>query len=544
MLEMCFPVFTQLIVDRAIVDHNLGLLRTVVIAMGLVLGVTALATLVQRYLLSFVAVRFDTATLDHLTRRLLDLPLGWFLSRRTGDIQRRLASMRQVRAFVVEGGAVGLTAGAELAFALALMFVYSPRLAGVFLLTAPLYGLLMRFSARRLGPLYGELEAAFGRYASRQIDAIKGIETVKASSGEAALRGAMVAELHAVARRQFSADFTMMGYEGVIRTVMFLSTTLFLWVGAREVMDGRLTLGALVAFNALVAMANGPIAVGLRIWDELQFVGVLLQRLRDVFESAPEQADRRDHLLPVPALRGHVRLEGVGFSFDGSHKVLEGVTLDVPAGSRVAIVGRSGSGKSTLVKCLAGLLEPTEGAVYHDGTALAKLDYRDLRRHIGFVLQDGYLFDDTLAANIAFGDEEPDMSQVAWAARAARADAFIARLPLGYDTRVGESGLSLSGGQRQRIALARALYHEPRILVLDEATSALDAESERAVEESLAEVLAGRTSFVIAHRLSTVRGADVIVVLDEGRVVETGTHANLVARRGLYHHLLAEQLEV
>ena len=543
-LQMLLPVFTQVIVDRVLVEQDVGLLNMVVLTMLVALAFMTVATVVQRYLLSFTAVRIDAATLDYLTRTLLALPMSYFTSRRTGDIQRRLAGLRQVREFLVHSAVGGMTALVQLAAALALMAVYSPLLAGVFLITAPLYLGLMRFSAKRLRPIFDDLEEGFGRYASHQIDTIEGIETVKALGAEVAFRDLMLQQFHRIARRQFRADFTVMTYEGAVGMVTFLTSALFLWFGARQVLDGHLTIGALVAFNALVALANAPITTLLNLWDNFQVAAVLLGRLDDVFQHEPEQGRARDRLQPVRTLEGRISLRNVGFRYGGpeSPAILEGISLDVAAGRTVAIVGRSGSGKTTLVKCLAGLLEPTDGAILYDGVDLKTLNYRDLRRQIGFVLQDNHLFDDTIARNIAFGEDEPDMDRVMWAARVANAHEFIERLPLGYDTRIGESGLAISGGQRQRIAIARAVYLQPPVLILDEATSSLDTESERAVKENIDRLLEGRTSFVIAHRLSTVRDADLLIVLENGRLVEQGSHDDLMKRQGLYFYLVSQQL--
>ncbi|HUF27442.1 MAG TPA: peptidase domain-containing ABC transporter [Gemmatimonadaceae bacterium] len=545
-LTMVLPIFTQVVVDRVLVDQDVGLLRVMIGAMLAVMLFMAAALLVQRYLLSFIAVRIDSAALDFLTRRLLSLPMSYFNTRRTGDIQRRLAGLRQVRIFFVEHGVVALTSVAQLSAALLLMTIYSATLTLVFLAVVPIYVLLMRFSAAKLRPMYDALEEADGRYHSHQIDAIKGIETVKAMGAEGAFREIMLAQFNSVARRRFRADFTAMSYDGSIGVVTFLSVVLFLWAGAHQVMQGQMTIGALVAFNSLVAIANAPIVLLLRLWDNVQIARVLLSRLDDVLEQEPEQGTDRSRLHAVRTLEGRITLRGVGFRYGGpeSPRILEGITVDIAPNTRVAIVGRSGSGKTTLIKLLSGLVEPTDGTILYDSVDLRTLNYRDLRRNIGFVLQENHLFDDTIARNIAFGDAEPDMDAVLWAARAANAHEFIDRLPLGYETRIGESGLGLSGGQRQRIAIARALYHRPPVLMFDEATSALDTESERAVKENMDRLLEGRTSFIIAHRLSTVRGADLILVLEQGRLAEQGTHDQLMQRQGLYFYLVSQQLEL
>jgi ABC-type multidrug transport system fused ATPase/permease subunit len=300
-----------------------------------------------------------------------------------------------------------------------------------------------------------------------------------------------------------------------------------------------------VAVNGLVVLANGPVGTLMRLWDDVQYASVLLGRLDDVLAQEPEQGEDHSHLKPVPALSGRVSIQHLTVRTEGPvpATILDDVSVEAAPGETIALVGRSGAGKTTLVRGLAGLQPITSGRILYDGVDLEALDHRELRRRIGFVLQDDHLFDGTLAANIALGDEEVDMERVRWAARVADAAGFIERLPLGYDTRIGETGLRLSGGQAQRVAIARAVYRRPSILILDEATSSLDADSERAVRQGIDELLHGRTAFVIAHRLSTVRQADRIVVLDGGRVVEQGTHDQLMARRSLYWYLAGQQLD-
>jgi len=545
-LQLALPVFSQVIVDRVLVDSDAQLLSIVVIGMFTVLAMSLGASLLQRYVLSWVAVRFDTASLDYLTRVMLALPMRYFAARRTGDIQRRLAGMQQVRDFLVQHAIGGLSAIVQLIAAVVLMLLYSPLLALVSFSMVPGYILLLWYSRVKLRPMFDSLEEASARYASYQIDAVKGIETVKALGGEGALRELMLGEFFRVSRQRFQSNFTLLAYDGVTHVMGFVTSALVLWVGASRVLTGQLTIGGFVAFNGLVALANGPLQELLGLWDSMQHLSVLLNRLQDVLEPEPEQGRDRSQLRVLKTLEGRISLEGVAFRYGGpeSAAILDDLSVDIASGTRVAIVGRSGSGKTTLMKLLSGLLTPSAGRILLDGHDQAALDLRSVRRHIGFVLQDDHIFNDTIARNIAFGEREPDLDAVMWAARAAAAHEFIERLPFGYDTKIGESGLALSGGQRQRISIARALYRRPPIILLDEATSALDTESERTVKENLDRLLRGRTSLVIAHRLSTVRDADRILVLDRGRLVEDGSHEALLAQRGLYFYLVSQQLDL
>jgi len=543
-LEMLFPVLTQQVVDHVLLHRDYTLLYVLSASMVGLLVVSLAVTMVQRRMLSRIAVEIDVQTLDYITGRMLSLPISYFETRRTGDIDRRLDGVRQIRRMVVQGGIAGVSAATQFIAAVVIMLVYSPLMGALFLLTVPLYALLMRYSSRRVAPTFESLEEEYGRFRSRQIDGIKGIATVKAMGAEDGMRRMLVENLRELGRRMFRSDFTIMAYEGVAAVVTFLTVVAFLFIGALEVLAHNLTVGGLIAFNSLILLANAPLGTLLSLWDSWLQSKVLLGRVQDIFDYGAEQSEAPDFYRPVPTLGGLVALRDAGFHYPSapSAKILDGVSIEIPAGTTVAIVGRSGSGKSTLVKCLAGLLPLSDGSIAYDGVDLRELRLRELRRRIGYVLQEPYLFDDTIARNIAFGEADDDPARVRAAAELADAADFIERLPLAYDTRIGESGMRLSGGQAQRISIARALYHRPPVLIFDEATSALDAESERVVKGNLDRLLEGRTAFIVAHRLSTIRDADLILVLERGRLVEHGTHEQLMARSGLYSYLTGQQL--
>ncbi|PYJ21553.1 MAG: hypothetical protein DME92_06190, partial [Verrucomicrobia bacterium] len=393
-LQLLFPVFTQMVVDRVIVEKDFGLLKMILLGMVAALVFVQLFTLAQEYLLAFVAVRIDTAVLDFLSRKLLSLPMSYFNSRRTGDIQRRLEGATQVRQFAVQQGVGALLALIFLVGAVILMAMYSPLLTIAFLATTPLYLGLMILSVKVLRPLYHGVEESQGKYSSHQIDAIKGIEAVKAASGESTFRDAMLNEFLSMSQKLFKATFIVMSWDSLLQTIGLLSTAIFLWVGATQVIRGQLSIGGFVAFSSLTAMAYAGILRALGVWDNMQFAAVLLNRLNDIFEQEPEQGRDRSRLLPVHSLEGRIELRGVSFKYGGpeSPDILKNVTLELSPGHMTALVGRSGSGKTTLVKLIAGLFEPTEGAIYFDNVDLKTLNYRDVRRHIGIVLQENHMF--------------------------------------------------------------------------------------------------------------------------------------------------------
>src|SRR6266508_2254153 len=406
-LQLLFPIFTQVVVDKVIVENDLALLKTILLGMLAAIVFVQLSAFAQEYLLAFAAARFDAVVLDFVSRKLFALPMSYFTNRRTGDIQRRLEGARQLRQFVVQHGIGALLALVFLIGALILMAMYSSVLTLAFLATTPLYAGLMIFSVKVLRPLCHSVEESQGKYSSQQIDAIKGIEAVKEASAESAFRDAMLNEFLSVSHKLFKATFIVMSWDRVLQTIGLLSTAIFLWVGATQVIQGRLSVGGFVAFSSLTAMGYAAILRVLGVWEKMQKAAVLLNRLNDVFEQEPEQGHDRSRLVPVHSLEGRIELRGVNFKYGGpeSPDILKNITLDLVPGRMVAFVGRSGSGKTTLVKLIAGLLEPTEGSIYFDHVDLKTLNYRDVRRNIGTVLQENHMFNETIARNISFGDQ-------------------------------------------------------------------------------------------------------------------------------------------
>lgn len=541
--EVAFPLVVEAIVNDVISPHPESVLNVLgLVMLALLVGGTA-AALFQRLSLVGATASFDVETLDFVTDRLLRLPMSYFAVRRIGDIERRLSGVREIRRIVVELGIEALSSATQVTVGLAVMFLLSPVLAAIFLVAGPLYAFAMRYSARRLRPLYASIEESFGRYASDQVDLLKGIETVKSTATEEGLRRRLRQAFADFTARTSASHKTIAGYDSALQLVSLLTYGLFVFLGAVEVHDHQLSLGAFVAFTTLVMLITTPLMSLLNIWDDVQVSSVLLNRVADVLEHEPEQGEEGSSgLLPVPTLEGRVQLVDLTYQPPSAESpVLAGISLEVEPGTTVAVVGRSGSGKSTLLRLLARLIEPTSGLILFDRVDSTELDYRELRRKVGIVLQQPYVFATSIAENIALGDDRPDEEAVQRAARIADLAELVERLPLGYETLVGDRGLPLSGGQAQRLAIARALYREPPLLLFDEATSALDTESEAIVKRNIDRLLEGRTAFVAAHRLSTVRDADVIMVLESGQLAELGTHEDLMERRGIYFYLYSQQ---
>jgi subfamily B ATP-binding cassette protein HlyB/CyaB len=462
------------------------------------------------------------------------LPIAYFQARRVGDSVARVRELENIRNFLTSSA---LTLVIDLFFTvvfLAVMLLYSPMLTGVVVAAFPFYIGISAFAT----PLFRKrLDEKFQRGAENQaflVESVTGVETLKAMAIEPQMQRRWEEQLAGYVASSFRVLQLGNVASQSVQLVSKLVTAAVLYVGAKLVIDGGLTVGELVAFNILAGRVSAPVLRLAQIWQDFHQARLSVARLGDILNTTPEPTFNPSRAA-LPAIRGAVAFEHVTFRYriDGP-EVLHDVSFSVDPGQVVGIVGPSGSGKSTLAKLVQRLYVAESGRVLVDGADLAMVDTAWLRRQVGVVLQENVLFNRSVRDNIALADPGISIERVIAAAKLAGAHDFILELPEGYDTIVGERGSSLSGGQRQRIAIARALITNPRIVIFDEATSALDYESERIIQDNMREIARGRTVFIIAHRLSAVRWTDRIITIDRGRLVEDGTHDELINSGGRY----------
>jgi ATP-binding cassette subfamily B protein len=535
------PLVIQLIIDQVINQNSISTLH-ILGALLLAVGVfEAVISTLRTYLFVDTTNRIDMGLGSEIIDHLLRLPLRYFQNRPVGELATRINELENIRSFLT---GTALTVGLDALFSVVyiiVMLFYSWQLTLVGLATIPVFMILTAIASPTIRK---QLRTKAERNAETQsylVEVISGIQTVKAQNIELRSRFAW---------QERYARYVTAGFKTVIISTLASSTSNFLnklssllvlWMGAYLVLQGELTLGELIAFRIISGYVTSPILRLAQLWQNFQETALSLERLSDIVDT-PQEAEEDRYNIPLPAIVGAVKYENISFRFHtGSPLQLCNVNLDFAPGNFIGVVGQSGAGKSTLTKLLIRLYEPESGRILIDGYDIAKVELYSLRRQIGVVPQETLLFDGTVQENIALTNPDATTEEIIEAAKIAVAHEFIMNLPNGYNTRVGERGAALSGGQKQRIAIARSVLQKPKLLVLDEATSALDYPTERQVCLNLAAAFQGSTVFFITHRLNTVVNADIIVVMDGGRVIEQGTHDELMKMKGHYYYLYNQQ---
>lgn len=535
------PLFSQVIIDKVLIHKGVSTLDVLVLGLVIINVFEMILNVTRTYLFSHTTNRVDVILGAKLFKHLLALPLPYFEARTVGTTIARVRELETIRSFIT---GTALTVVLDLIFTvvfIAVMFFYSPTLTLISLAALPFFIALSIIVTPILRERLDNKFACNAESQSYLVEMVTGIQTVKSLAIEPQLNHRWEGLLANYVRASFRAGFLGNIAGSTAQLIQKSSSLAILWFGARMVMAGDLTVGQLIAFQMLSGRVTEPILRLATLWQDFQQVRLSIERLGDVlnFPAEPDSSPGRSSLGKI---KGRIEFDHLGFRYrlDGP-PILDDINLIVEPGTTVGIVGRSGSGKSTLTKLVQRFYTPAQGRLLVDGVDLAQVDPVWLRRQIGVVLQENFLFNGTVRDNIAVVDTGASLEKVIAAAKLAGAHDFILELPDGYDTSVGERGSSLSGGQRQRIAIARTLMTDPRILIFDEATSALDYESERIIQQNLRSICKGRTVFIIAHRLSTVRMANFILAMDKGRIVERGTHDELLALDGLYSFLHRQQ---
>lgn len=534
------PMFFQVVMDKVLVNHAMKTLN--VIAIGLVCATIfeAVFSGIRTWVFAHTSSKIDVELGAKLFRHLLNLPMAYFQARRVGDSVARIRELESIRSFLT-GNAMTLVL--DLLFSvvfLAVMLWYSAWLTLIVVISIPLYVIL---SFIFTPVIRTRLNDKFNKGAENQsflVETLSGMDTVKAMAVEPRWIHKWEQQLAAYVSSGLSVTNVTTIASGGVSLISKLVTAAIMWVGATLVIENKMTVGELIAFNMLASQVSSPILRLAQLWNDFQQVGISMSRLGDILNARTEISGEKTRL---PRVAGAVEFDQVSFRYrPDAPDVIRAVSFRLQPGEVIGIVGRSGSGKSTLTKLVQRLFVPDRGRVLVDGQDIAIIDTASLRQQIGVVLQENMLFNRSIRDNIALTNPALPIEAIIEAAKLAGAHEFICELPEGYDTHVGEHGTGLSGGQRQRIAIARALISNPRILIFDEATSALDYESEKIVQDNMRKICQGRTVLIIAHRLSAVRDAHRIMVMERGQIAEQGPHAELLKiEGGIYAHLYALQ---
>ncbi len=536
------PLISQVIIDKVLGQRSidtLDILGAFLLGVALFEGLlNALRTFLFIDTSNRIDVKLSAEVIDHLLR----LPQNYFDNRRVGDLVYKFSMMGQIREFMT---GTALTVVLDAVFSVvyvAVMLSYSVQLTFVSLAVVPILALMIVLINPLVLRLIKQRNMRFADSQSYLVEVVSGIQTVKAQNIELKSRWEWSSRYAKYITASFKTIITGTTAGTVSSFLNQVGNLAQLWVGAYLVLKNDITLGQLIAFRIISGNVTGSLLRFVSVWQSFQEVSMSIDMLKDVVDTPTETSDEDRSNIPMPAIQGQVAYEEVSFRFLESGSLqLANVNLEFPPGSFVGIVGGSGSGKSTAMKLLQRLYPPLSGRIFIDGYDIAKVELYSLRSQLGVVLQDTLLFNCTVQENIALSNPDASTDEIVRAAKLAVAHDFIMGLPAGYNTVVGERGSSLSGGQRQRLAIARTILQNPRLLILDEATSALDYHSERQVCNNLAEAFKGRTVFFITHRLTTIQNADVIIMMDQGAVVEQGTHKELMSLKGRYYCLFQQQ---